>query len=68
MRDVAEYNAGTGVTSVVDHNTYDAYGYKISQSNAAHDVLFAYTGRYLDVRDRFQFNGNRWYDTTTLCG
>ena len=21
--------------------------------------------RFLDVRDRFQFNGNRWYDTTT---
>jgi RHS repeat-associated protein len=65
VRDVVQYNSGTDSTSVVDHNTYDAFGNKLSQSNAANDVLFSYTGKYLDVDTGLQWNGERWYDANT---
>ena len=62
VRDVAQYDSGMNTTSVVDHNAYDAFGVKISQSSAANDILFGYTGKLLDTHTKLQYNGNRWYD------
>ena len=62
VRDVVQYNSGMNTTSVVDHNAYDAFGFKISQSSAANDILFGYTGKLLDTHTKLQYNDNRWYD------
>ncbi len=40
-RDLVEYNAATGVTSVVDHITYSGFGAVTSETNAAVDYLSA---------------------------
>ena len=62
VRDLAVTDAETGETSVVDHITYDAYGNKLSGTNAAVDCLFAFTGRAFDEATEIQNNLNRWYD------
>ncbi len=48
VRDLVQYDAGTGITSVVDHNTYSAFGSKLTQSDVTHDVIFGYNGSYDD--------------------
>jgi RHS repeat-associated protein len=63
VRDLAVYNAATGQTSVASHRAYDSFGNLKSQSNAAVDCLFGYTGRPLDPSGTgLQDNGQRWYD------
>jgi RHS repeat-associated protein len=63
--DLAQYNAETGTTSVVDHRVYDSFGNLVSQTNAAVDFLFGFTGRPLDEATGLQNNLNRWYDAAT---
>ena len=62
VRDLAEYDDSTGVTTVANHRTYDAFGRLVSETNAAIDHLFAFTGRALDDSTGLQNNLNRWYD------
>jgi RHS repeat-associated protein len=68
IRDLAEYDAQSGATSVVNHRVYDAYGNLKSETNpqtnqpAAVDCLFAFTGRMFDKNTGLQNNLNRWYD------
>jgi RHS repeat-associated protein len=64
VRDVARYNSGTDATSVVNHNAYNSFGVKVSQSTPANDVLFGYTGRMFDEDIELQYNHNRWYDAS----
>ena len=70
-----------GVTTVVNHREFSAYGQLLSQTNpttppsaAAVDCLFAYTGRPMSVFSEnsttgavtgLQNNGRRWYDGVT---
>ena len=70
IRDLAVSTGG--VTSVVNHRVFSAYGQLLSQNNpsdgyaaAAVDCLFAYTGRPLDQATGLQNNLNRWYDAIT---
>jgi RHS repeat-associated protein len=73
VRDLAVCNGG--VTSVVNHRVFSAYGQLLSQTNpqtgqaAAVDCLLAYTGRPLDQATGLQQNGDgpggRWYDAIT---
>ena len=62
VRDLATYNATTGVTSVVNHREFSAYGELLSQTKpqtgqaAAVDCVFAYTGRALDEATGLQNN------------
>ena len=65
VRDVADYNAGTDTTSVVNHLKYDAYGNITAESNSSIDFRYAYTGRYFDEDSNLQYNRARWYDGTT---
>jgi RHS repeat-associated protein len=60
VRDLATYS--NGVTTVVNHRVFSAYGQLVSQTNAAVDCLFAYTGRPLDTATGLQNNDNRWYN------
>jgi RHS repeat-associated protein len=63
--DLAQYNPQSGTTSVVDHRVYDSFGNLKSQTNAAVDFLFGFTGRPLDQATGLQNNLNRWYDSGT---
>ncbi|MEA1952118.1 MAG: RHS repeat-associated core domain-containing protein, partial [Planctomycetota bacterium] len=61
VRDQVGYNQYTSSTYLVNHIEYDAYGNKLSETNAV-DHLFAYTGRMFDEATGLQDNLNRWYD------
>ncbi len=65
VRDLAVYNAATGLTSVANHRVYDSFGNLKSQTNAAVDCLFGFTGRPFDPATGLQNNLNRWYDPNT---
>ena len=58
----------SGVTSVVNHRTFDSFGNLTSAINpltnqaATVDCLFGYTGRAKDSVTGLQNNGERWYD------
>ncbi|MDE3164799.1 MAG: RHS repeat-associated core domain-containing protein, partial [Acidobacteriota bacterium] len=62
IRDVAQYNSGTGVTSIVDHLKYDSFGNITAQSNSAYQPLFAYTGMQWDSAAGLYYDHARWYD------
>jgi RHS repeat-associated protein len=62
VRDLAEYDSGTGDTVIVNHIAYDAYGGSRAETNAAVDHLFGYTGREWDAEADLQYNRARWYD------
>lgn len=65
VRDLAAYDSTTGATTVVNHRVYDSFGNLESQSNAAVDCLFGFTGRPVDASTGLQNNLNRWYDAKT---
>jgi len=62
VRDLAQYDAGTATTTIANHRVYNAFGQLITQTNAAVDHLFAFTGRAQDNSTGLQNNLNRWYD------
>ena len=61
IRDIADANEATGVTSVVNHRRYNAFGKLMSQSGVV-GMIFGYTGKYSDAATGLQNNLNRWYD------
>jgi RHS repeat-associated protein len=71
VRDLAEYNAATQTTSIVNHQVFSAFGQLESQTNlsnpqaAAVDCLFGFTGQLFDTATGLQNNLNRWYDPAT---
>jgi len=62
VRDIAKYNSGSDMTTVVDHLIYDAFGKVTSETNPAVDSLFLFTARPFDADTGLQNNLNRWYD------
>jgi RHS repeat-associated protein len=62
IRDLAEFDATTGITAIVNHRVFDAYGQLLAETNAAVDCLFAFTGRSFDKATGLQNNWHRWYD------
>ena len=65
VRDLAVYDSQSGVTSVANHRVYDSFGNLKSQTDAAIDCLFGFTGRAYDNAAGLQNNLNRWYDAET---
>ena len=65
IRDLATYNSGTDTTTIANHRVLDAYGNLKSQTNAAVDCLFDYTGKAYDQATGLQNNDNRWYEAIT---
>jgi len=68
VRDLAQYDAASGTTTVVNHRVYDSFGNLVSAIDpatnqpAAVDFLFGFTGRPFDAHTGLQNNVNRWYD------
>ena len=62
IRDLVQYNAATGTTTVVNHVRYDTFGQIVSQTNSAFQPWFAYTGREWDPAAGLYFYRARWYD------
>ena len=63
IRDIADYNESTGVTTIANHRTLTATGTVVAETNVAVDLLFAFTGKQLDNATRLQHNLFRWYDS-----
>ena len=65
IRDLAVYNAQTGLTTVVNHRIYDPFGKLVSQTNpatgnaAAVDCLFGSTGCATDANTDIEFHERR---------
>jgi RHS repeat-associated protein len=53
--------------NVVNHKAYDSFGRVTSETNtaAAADVIFGYTGREFDSETGLQYNRARYYDAAT---
>jgi len=62
IRDLVQYNAATGTTTVVNHVRYDTFGQIVSQTNSQFQPWFAYTGREWDPAVGLYFYRARWYD------
>lgn len=60
IRDIADLSGST--TTITNHRRFGAYGDLVSESNAAVDMLFAFTGKGYDEVTGLQNNLNRWYD------
>ncbi len=65
VRDLAFYDEADGETTIANHVAYNAFGRKTSETNAAVDCVFAYTGRLLDDDTGLQNHLHRWYDPET---
>ncbi len=65
VRDLAFYDEADAETSIANHVAYNAFGRKTSETNAAVDCVFAYTGRLLDDDTDLQNHLHRWYDPAT---
>jgi RHS repeat-associated protein len=61
-RDLVDRNESTGAVTVTNHREFDSFGNLVSESNAAVDHVFGFTGRYFDEASGLQNNWNRWYD------
>jgi RHS repeat-associated protein len=62
IRDLVQYNATTGTTTVVNHVRYDTFGQIVGQTNSQFQPYFAYTGREWDPAVGLYFYRARWYD------
>ena len=65
VHDLAEYDAVSGDTSIVNHIVYDAFGRIVSETDAAFDFLYGFTGRERDTESDLQYNRARYYDAAT---
>ena len=62
VRDLALYDDESGVTSLANHITYDAFGGTLSETDAAVDHLFGFTGRETDAESELYYYRARYYD------
>jgi RHS repeat-associated protein len=60
IRDLVDFNGST--YSITNHRVYDSFGRLTSETNAAVDMVFAYTGKYFDEVTQLSNHWNRWYD------
>ena len=62
VRDIADYDASTDTTSIVNHLTFNSFGNLLSQTDNNYEPRAKYTGRYTDPDTGLQWNNGRWYD------
>jgi RHS repeat-associated protein len=62
VRDVAEYDAGTDTTSIVNHLQYWSFGNITAQTNSSEEPRHTYTGREWDADAELSYYRGRWYD------
>ena len=65
VRDLAVNDPQTGVTSVANHRVFDSFGNLKSQTNAAVDCLFGFTGLPFDKASETYRTRTRPYDPST---
>ena len=65
VRQLAFYDAGSGDTTIQRYWEYDSFGNVTSETAAAVDHLFGYTGRAFDDETGLQNNLHRWFDPVT---
>jgi RHS repeat-associated protein len=65
VRDLAVYNSGTWRTTVVNHRVYDAFGNMTSETNAAGDCIFGFTGLMFDEATGLNFSRTRPHEART---
>jgi RHS repeat-associated protein len=65
VRDLADYNAANNATTIANHREYDSFGNIKSETNAAVDHFFAFTGREFDEESGLQQHRERPYDPLT---
>jgi RHS repeat-associated protein len=63
VRDLAV--SQNGITSVVNHRVFDSFGNLVSQTNAAVDYLFGFTGFLTDKATGLDMSQTRPYDPRT---
>ncbi|MCX7428858.1 MAG: hypothetical protein NTW96_24935 [Planctomycetia bacterium] len=63
VRDILRYDGAEFEWTVANHITYEAFGTRVSETNAAVDSLFSSFGRYLDPATGNRYHGNRWCTT-----
>ena len=61
VRGILSDSGGT----LLDFQSYDAFGDIVSQTNASYADRYGYTGRELDSLTGQQYNRNRWYNVST---
>jgi RHS repeat-associated protein len=62
VRDIADYNTGTSITTIGNHITYDAYGAITAETNATVTHAYAFTGRERDEETDLDYYRARYYD------
>jgi RHS repeat-associated protein len=62
IRDLATYNAATNETTVINHIQYGTFGNITSETNAAIDHFFGFTGREKDEETGMYYYRARYYD------
>jgi len=65
VRDLAEYDEQTDQTTIANHRVYDAFGRPTSETKAAVDCVFGYTGNLFGKATGLQNSRRRWYDADT---
>ncbi len=61
VRELAQHD-GVNTTTAVNRRTYDSFGRLTSETSAAVDHVFGYTGAYWDESFGIQNHHHRWYD------
>ncbi|UUO09290.1 choice-of-anchor D domain-containing protein [Blastopirellula sp. J2-11] len=62
VRHLADYDEVTKDVTIANSIDYDAFGNIVSETNAAIDHIYAYTGRDRDKESDLQYNRARYYD------
>ena len=62
VRDLAVYDDATGITAIVNHLTYNAFGEITDQTAPTVNHRFAFTGREWDEDAGLYYYRARWYD------
>jgi RHS repeat-associated protein len=63
VRDLADFDDVTDVTSIANHRQYDSFGEIIADSNSAIDHIFVFTGRQRDEESGFHYYRARYFDS-----
>ena len=62
IRDVVQYNSGTGQTNLLDHRVYNSFGLITSETNSAVNFAFGFDGMRWDAAAKLYFTATVPYD------
>jgi RHS repeat-associated protein len=62
LRDIADLNEGSGVTSVTNHRTFDSFGNLTGETSPSVEYAFGFMGKPLDQTTGLIYCVNRWSD------